>query len=131
MKKLYLLVLLIWLAVCISGALPYYLSGYIGNFTDALFESFSGFTTTGASILPDRSGNDLIPFPAWLLFWRSFTQWAGGLGVLFIFAVIPVYTTGGFQLKKILSVNSGEKKIMPRFKKFIFYLHHKLFHRRL
>ena len=120
MKKQYAFVFIIWAAVCVLGALPYFLSGHAGNFTDALFESVSGFTTTGATVLLKKGESSNLP--DWIFFFRSFSQWIGGLGVLFTFVVIPVYTTGGFQLKKIVTANSGSEKVLPRFHKFIFYL---------
>lgn len=79
MKKYFLLVFFAWLGVCFLGAIPYYYSGYITNFTDAVFESVSGFTTTGATVL-----KDIEALPNALLFWRALTQWLGGLGILLL-----------------------------------------------
>ena len=74
-----------WVVTSIIGALPFYFSGYIPSFLDSLFETVSGFTTTGASILENV---EILPYS--LLFWRSFTHWIGGMGVLvFLLAVIP------------------------------------------
>ena len=74
-----------WLILSLVGALPFYLSGYIPSYIDAVFETVSGFTTTGASIL-----TDVEALPKGLLFWRSFTHWIGGMGVLvFILAILP------------------------------------------
>ena len=74
--------------------LPFYLSGYIPSVTDAFFETMSGFTTTGATIL-----NDIESLPHGLLFWRSFTQWIGGLGiVLFTIALLPLFSGSSQQL---------------------------------
>lgn len=74
-----------WILLSVFGALPYFFSGYIPNFIDAFFEASSGFTTTGASILTDVEAMD-----RGLLFWRSFTNWIGGMGVLvFMLVVLP------------------------------------------
>ena len=75
-----------WILLSFFGCLPFYLSGEIPSFTDAMFETISGFTTTGATILSDVEG---LSYCA--LFWRSFTHWIGGMGVLvFLLAVIPL-----------------------------------------
>ena len=80
----YCIVRISWILFTLLGMLPFYLSGYIPSVTDAFFETMSGFTTTGATIL-----NDIESLPHGLLFWRSFTQWIGGLGiVLFSIALI-------------------------------------------
>lgn len=79
-------VALCWIAVSVTGALPFFFSGAIPNFIDCIFETVSGFTTTGASIL-----NDVEALPHGLLYWRSFTHWLGGMGVLvFLLAVVPM-----------------------------------------
>ncbi len=80
-----------WITLSILGCLPFYISGSIPNFVDALFETVSGFTTTGASILPDVES-----LPKGLLYWRSFTHWVGGMGVLVFLLAI---STGGEQGK--------------------------------
>ena len=75
-----------WILLSIFGSLPFYLSGEIPSFTDALFETISGFTTTGASIL-----SDVEALSHCALFWRSFTHWIGGMGVfVFLLAILPV-----------------------------------------
>ena len=76
---------LMWIIICLIGALPYRISGYIPNYIDALFETVSGFTTTGATIL-----TNVEAMPKSLLFWRALTQWLGGMGVLvFAIAILP------------------------------------------
>ena len=80
-----------WIILSILGCLPFFLSGSIPNFADAIFESVSGFTTTGASIL-----TDVESLPGGLLYWRSFTHWVGGMGVLVFLLAI---STGGEQGK--------------------------------
>ena len=78
-------VALSWIMVSCFGALPFYIGGVIPDYIDALFESVSGFTTTGATIL-----TDVEALPRGLLFWRSFTHWAGGMGVLVLsLAIMP------------------------------------------
>ena len=84
-KEGYVIVALTWILMSLFGALPFYISGYIPSFTDAFFETVSGFTTTGSTIL--RSVEAL---PKSLLFWRSFTHWIGGMGILvFVIAIMP------------------------------------------
>ncbi|MBQ2890661.1 MAG: TrkH family potassium uptake protein, partial [Clostridia bacterium] len=74
-KEGFVAVALSWIIISIFGAIPFNASGYIPNFFDAIFETVSGFTTTGASIL-----TDVEVLPKSLLFWRSFTHWIGGMG---------------------------------------------------
>ena len=76
---------LIWLATCVFGCLPFWFSGCFASFVDCLFESSSGFTTTGGTILPD---SEILP--RGVQFWRCFTHWLGGMGVLVLAtAVLP------------------------------------------
>ena len=83
-----------WLCVGLLGAVPLWLSGQIPSFTDAAFESISGFTTTGASILTDIEGRS-----HGTLFWRALTHWLGGMGiVLLAVAILPLLGVGGMQL---------------------------------
>jgi trk system potassium uptake protein TrkH len=79
----YLSVTLSWLLFCAIGSLPYLISNTIPNFIDAFFESTSGFTTTGSSILKDV---EIMPYS--ILFWRSFTHWIGGLGIIVLVIII-------------------------------------------
>ena len=77
---------LIWLSFCLFGALPFWFSGEFASFADCFFESASGFTTTGATIL-----TEVEPLTRGGLFWRSFTHWVGGMGVLvFVMAILPM-----------------------------------------
>lgn len=81
----YLLVTLVWIVYSLFATLPFILGGYIHSFTDAYFEAMSGFTTTGATII-----DDVEALPHGILFWRSLTQWVGGLGIVFtVIAFIP------------------------------------------
>lgn len=109
----FLIVGLGWIVLSVVGALPFWLSGEIPRFVDALFEVISGFTTTGASILPaveDMSRG--------LLFWRSFTHWLGGMGILvFILAVVPL-GEGGYSLYVLRAESPGPTvdKLVPKMK---------------
>jgi len=110
MKKYFSIVFPLWLGVCFLGAFPFYLSGFFPDFTSAFFESVSGFTTTGATVL-----TNIDDLPKWLLLWRSITQWVGGIGALLVFIQLPVFTANGFQLKKIEIIDLGRKGFTPRF----------------
>lgn len=84
-KDGYVIVSLTWILMSLFGALPFYISGYIPDFIDAFFETVSGFTTTGSTIL-----REIESLPKSLLFWRSFTHWIGGMGILvFVIAIMP------------------------------------------
>ena len=87
-------VALAWIAMSAFGALPFYLSGEIPSYVDCFFETVSGFTTTGASIL-----QEVESLSKSLLFWRSFTHWVGGMGVLvFVMAILPMTDGHGMHL---------------------------------
>lgn len=102
---------LAWFVFSIFGALPYLLTGAIPNITDAVFETASGFTTTGSSILPDPS-----VLPRGVSFWRAMTQWLGGMGVIVLgVAVLPFLGTGGMQLAKAESPGPTPDRLTPRF----------------
>jgi trk system potassium uptake protein TrkH len=106
----FLPVFLVWVLACLLGALPYFLSGYIPDFTDAVFESVSGFTTTGATILKDI---EILPKP--LIFWRAMTNWLGGMGiVVFTVTLFPFLGAGGFSLLKVEAPGSDADKTAPR-----------------
>ncbi len=99
-----------WILLSIIGALPFVISGTIPSFTDALFETISGFTTTGASIL-----SDVETLPYCMMFWRSFTHWIGGMGVLvFIMAILPL--AGGQNMHLLRAESPGPQvgKLVPR-----------------
>ena len=103
-------VALSWIVLSAFGALPFVLCGDIPSYTDALFETISGFTTTGASIL-----NDVGALNHCSLFWRSFTHWVGGMGVIvFILAVMPL--TGGYNMHLMRAESPGPSvgKLVPR-----------------
>lgn len=106
------IVSLSWIILSIFGALPFFLSGCIPNFVDALFETVSGFTTTGASIL-----SDVESLPKCMLMWRSFTHWVGGMGVLvFIMAFVPLSGGQNMHIMKAESPGPSVSKLVPRVK---------------
>ncbi len=106
----YLIVSVAWVLFSLFGMLPYRLSGYIPNVADAFFETMSGFTTTGATII-----NDIEALPHGLLFWRSLTQWVGGLGIVFFtLAVLPVFGVSGVQLFAAEATGVKHDKLHPR-----------------
>lgn len=106
----FLLVTLCWIFASLTGAMPFYLSGGIPSFTDAYFEAISGFSTTGASIL-----TDIEALPSSLLFWRSLTQWLGGMGIVVLaVAVLPILGIGGLQLIKAEAPGPSVDRITPR-----------------
>ncbi len=108
-KDGYIIVTLAWVIFSLFGMLPYYLSGYIPNITNAFFETMSGFSTTGASIL-----NNIESLPHGLLFWRSMTQWIGGMGiVIFTIAILPIFGAGGIQLFAAEATGPKFDKITP------------------
>jgi len=111
-KDGYLVVALGWLSMAVVGTLPYLLSGSITTFTDAFFETMSGFTTTGASIL-----NDIEAVPHGILFWRSLTQWIGGMGIIVLtVALLPMIGVGGMQMFVAEAPGISPDKLKPRIK---------------
>ena len=109
-KDSYIVVTLCWLIFPAFAALPFYFSGYLPSMTDAFFEAVSGFTTTGASVI-----DNLEAYPPSLLFWRSLTQWIGGLGIIFFtIAVLPVFGVGGVQLFAAEATGPRHDKVHPR-----------------
>lgn len=103
-------VALSWLALCIFGAVPFVVSGYIPHPVDALFETVSGFTTTGSSIL-----TDVEVLPHCILIWRSFTHWIGGMGVLvFLLSLLPL--AGGYHMNLMKAESPGPSvsKLVPK-----------------
>ncbi len=109
-KDGYIVVTVIWIIFSLFGSLPYMLSGYIPSFTDAFYETMSGFTTTGSSIL-----SNIESLPRSLLFWRSLTHWIGGLGIVFFtVAVFPIFGLGDMHLFAAESVGPMRAKLHPR-----------------
>jgi trk system potassium uptake protein TrkH len=106
----YLSVTMGWIALVLAGSLPFLYSNTIDGFTNCLFESVSGFTTTGASILTDIEG-----MPRSMLLWRSMTHWIGGIGIiLLVIIILPTLKVGGYSLFSLES--SLKHKILPRTK---------------
>lgn len=111
-KEGFVIVALSWLTLSLIGALPFTISGEIPNYIDAFFETVSGFTTTGASIV-----NDVEKLSRGILFWRSFTHWVGGMGVLvFIMAIIPTTTDRSMHILKAEVPGPMVGKLVPRLK---------------
>ena len=106
----YMAVALSWLALGLFGAMPYYFSHVVPSYVDALFETISGFTTTGASIFAS------VEFlPHGILFWRALTQWMGGMGVLvMVLALLPKLGEGSVNLMKAESPGPISTKLLPR-----------------
>jgi trk system potassium uptake protein TrkH len=101
-----------WIVMSVAGCLPFWLSGEIPSFTDALFETVSGFTTTGASILLA-----VEPLSKCMLFWRSFTHWVGGMGVLvFLLAIVPMSGGSNINLMRAESPGPSVGKLVPKIK---------------
>lgn len=99
-----------WVSCALFGALPYWFSGACDNFCDSYFESMSGLTTTGASIF-----NDIEALPHGILFWRSMTQWLGGMGiVVFFVAILPTIGVGGHKLFSAEASDFTAEKVKPR-----------------
>lgn len=99
-----------WIVLSIFGALPFVISGDIPSFVDALFETISGFTTTGSSILSNVEALSHAN-----LFWRSFTHWIGGMGVLvFILAILPMTGGAGMHIMRAESPGPSVSKLVPK-----------------
>lgn len=99
-----------WIFMSLTGTLPYIFTGVIPSFTNAFFETMSGYTTTGASIL-----NDIEILPKGILFWRSITQWIGGMGIIVLaIAILPLLGIGGMELFAAEAPGPGSDKLHPR-----------------
>lgn len=108
----YLIVSLGWIVMSLFGAVPFVVHGSIPSYIDAFFEIMSGFTTTGASIL-----NDIEALPHGLLFWRSISQWIGGMGIIVLsLAILPLLGIGGMQLYAAEVPGITKDKFHPRVK---------------
>lgn len=111
-KDGYLIVTLGWICMSTFGTLPYILSDTIPDFTNAFFETISGYTTTGASIM-----TDIEAAPKGILFWRSLTQWIGGMGIIVLaVAILPILGIGGMQLFVAEAPGISPDKMKPRIK---------------
>ncbi len=109
-REAYLMVALTWGVFCVFGMMPFLISGYIPSVTDAYFETMSGFTTTGATIL-----DDVERLPHAMLFWRALTQWIGGLGIVFFtIAILPSIVGGSVRVFAAESSGPMKSKMHPR-----------------
>lgn len=109
LKEGYISAALVWIIISLAGMLPFIFAGAIPNPVDAMFETVSGFTTTGASIL-----KDVEAVPHGLIFWRSLTHWIGGMGILvFLIAVIPMVGGSKMNLMKAESPGPSISRILP------------------
>ena len=110
-QQAFLLTALSWLSIATFGSLPFFFSGLNLSITDSFFESMSGITTTGATIL-----NNIESSPKGILMWRSMLQWLGGIGVILMaITLMPIMNIGGMQLLKISAYDTSEK-ILPKSK---------------
>ncbi len=106
----YIIVSLVWIVFSLFGSLPYIISGVIPDFTNAFFETMSGFSTTGSTIL-----TDIDSMPHGILFWRSMTQWLGGMGIIVLsLAILPIFGIGGMQLFMAEYPSPAPDRISPR-----------------
>ena len=108
-KEGFVITALAWLVFSAIGAIPFCISGYIPSFTDAMFETSSGFTTTGASILPNV---ELLP--KCLLFWRSFTHWIGGMGILVFMLIFVQSSADEMNIMRAESPGPSVEKMVPK-----------------
>lgn len=109
-RDAYMVVSLAWVLFSLMGSVPFMVSGHITNFTDAFFEAMSGFTTTGASIIENVEG-----LPPALLFWRTMTQWIGGLGIVFFtIAILPSFGSGGLRVFSAEATGPIRPRMHPR-----------------
>ena len=106
----YVLVSFAWVAFSLFGMLPFYIGGYIPDIANAFFETMSGFSSTGATIL-----DNIESLPHGILFWRSMTQWIGGLGIImFTIAVLPIFGVSGLQVFAAEASGPTHDKVHPR-----------------
>jgi len=106
----YIVVTFGWIVMALSGSLPYIFTGAIPDFTNAFFETISGYTTTGSTIL-----NDIESLPNGILFWRSLTHWIGGMGIIVLaIAILPLLGIGGMQLFAAEAPGPSADKLHPR-----------------
>ena len=106
----YIVVAFGWIIMSLSGTLPYVITGSVPSFTDAFFETMSGYTTTGASVI-----DNIEVLPHGVLFWRSITHWIGGMGIIVLaIAILPLLGIGGMQLFAAEAPGPGGDKLHPR-----------------
>ncbi len=118
-KDGFVIVALTWIAYSLVGALPFTISGYIPSYIDAFFESVSGFTTTGSTIL-----TNIEALPKGLLMWRSFTHWVGGMGVLlFVMAIVPLTKKHSMHIMRAELTGTSIGKLVPKGKSTAIWLY--------
>jgi len=109
-QEAFIIAVLCWVLACLYGSLPYLLLNVFSHPVDAIFESFSGFTTTGATVL-----SNIEIHPHGILFYRSFTQWLGGMGIIILaIAILPRLSVGGMQLMGLEAPGPTTEKLTPR-----------------
>ncbi|HLR77247.1 MAG TPA: TrkH family potassium uptake protein [Balneolaceae bacterium] len=120
LREGFLIVSLTWLVLSLIGALPFIFSGVLPSYTDAVFETMSGFTTTGATIFGGVTSSgftnpNVETLPKSILFWRSLTHWIGGMGIVVLtIAILPLLGVGGMQLFKAESPGPTADKLTPQ-----------------
>ncbi|WP_321279255.1 potassium transporter TrkG [Marinifilum fragile] len=111
-REAFLVVSLVWVFFSIFGALPYWIGSYVPSYTNAFFETISGFTTTGASVI-----SDIESLPHGILFWRSLTHLLGGMGILVLtVAILPIFGFGGMAMFNAEAAGVTVDKLHPRIK---------------
>ncbi len=117
-KEGFVIVALVWIILSVVGALPFFINGIIPNFADAIFETASGFSTTGASILSDEKLEFMTANLKGLQFWRMFTHWIGGMGVLvFVLAILPKTSSGIMHVFRSESPGPSASKLVSKMSK--------------
>ncbi|MFW6061958.1 MAG: TrkH family potassium uptake protein [Planctomycetota bacterium] len=115
-----------WVVLAGFGALPFYLGGYIPSYLDCYFETMSGLTTTGATILTSQGGElptDIEALPNCILFWRSYTHWLGGMGIIVLgLALLPLLGAGGMQIYRAEVPGPTSDKLVPRIRQTTAFL---------
>lgn len=109
------IVALAWICLSIFGAIPFVTTGTMSSYTDAFFETMSGFTTTGATVLGGGGNPEIEAVSHAILFWRSLTHWLGGMGIIVLtLAILPLLGVGGMQLYKAEVPGPSADKLTPR-----------------
>lgn len=110
LRDSYFTVTFVWVILSLFGTLPYLLTETITDFADALFETVSGFTSTGSSVI-----SDVESLPHSILFWRSLSQWLGGMGIIvLVVAIMPLLRIGGYNLFKSEASGMSKEKLTPK-----------------
>ena len=111
----FVIVALAWIVLSLIGAIPFVTTGTLSSYTDAFFETMSGFTTTGATILGGGGNPEIEALPHAILIWRSLSQWLGGMGIIVLtLAILPLLGVGGMQLYRAEVPGPAADKLTPR-----------------